>query len=112
MLDLFVIALFCFVFYAKGKRAILAYQDRPQKWRAANAGERERLVREEAAWRTIGRLVGAGGLAIGAFAVASPGLAVMWAIVAWRIVAPIKQEIMDANSFRSTGDKNEPPYTR
>lgn len=110
MFELFVIALLC-LFYAKGARAIVAYRDRNQKWREADAQQRARLVREECAWRIIGRLVGAGGLVIGALAVASPGLAVMWALVAWRVVKPIKAEMREACSYRSTGASDEPPYS-
>jgi len=110
MFDLFVIAFFCFV-YAKGKRAIVAYQDREQKWEDADAEQRERMVREECAWRIVGRLASAGGLAIGAFTVASPGLAVIWALVAWRVIRPIKAEMRDACGYRSTGSDDEAPYS-
>jgi hypothetical protein len=84
---------------------------RKQQWRNADAPTRERIVRDECAWRVIGRVVGAGGLAIGAFIVASPGLAAMWAVVAWRLIKPIKEELRDASSYRSTGAGDEPPYS-
>jgi hypothetical protein len=110
VLDLLVIVLLC-VIYAKATRAVAAYQDRGQRWREADADQRERIVHEECAWRVIGRFVAAGGLAIGAFTVASAGLAVMWALVAWRIVKNIKTEMREACSYRSTGSRDEPPYS-
>jgi hypothetical protein len=110
MFDLFVIALLCLI-YAKGTRTLLAYQDREQRWRGADANKRERIVREECAWRVLGRLVGAAGLAIGAFTVASAGLAVMWALVAWRLLKPIKSEMTEACGYRSTGSDDEAPYS-
>ncbi len=110
MFDLFVLALLCLA-CAKGRRALLAYRHRKQEWRRADAEQRQKTVREECAWRVIGRLVGAGGLAIAAFTVASPGLAVMWALVALRVIKPIKAEMREACSYRSTGASDEPPYS-
>ena len=109
MFALLVIAL-CLV-YAKGMRALLAYRDRKLRWREADANKRERIVREECAWRVVGRVLGAGGLAIGACTVSSAGLAAMWALVAWRVIRPIKTEIRDACSYHSTGSDDEAPYS-
>lgn len=109
MFDLLVIALLCLL-VVKGKRAIVAYEHRAQRWRDADAGERERIVREECAWRVIGRSVGATGIGIAAFCVASPGLALMCALVAWRVVKPIRAELRDACSYHSTGAGDEPRY--
>jgi hypothetical protein len=109
MLYLFVIGLFCFV-YAKGKRAIVAYEHRPQRWREADAGERERMVKLECACRVIGRAGAAAGLGIAAFTLASPGLTVLWALTAWRVVKPIRAEMRDACAYRSTGSDDEAPY--
>jgi hypothetical protein len=106
MFDVLVIALLCLV-YAKGKRAVVAYRDREQRWREADAHGRERIVREQCAFRVIGRVIGAAGLGIGAFIVASPALATMWAIVGLRLLMPIKQEMRDACSYRSTGAPDE-----
>jgi hypothetical protein len=110
MFELLIIGLLVLV-YAKGARALLAYRDREQKWRDADAQQRERIVRDECAWRVIGRVVGAGGLAVGAITVASPGLAAMWAVVAWRLVKPTRQDLRDACSYHSTGTSDEPPYS-
>lgn len=109
MLDLFVIALFCFV-YAKGKRAIVGYEHRPQRWRSSDAGERERMVKIECAWRVIGRTGAATGLAVAAFTVASPALAILWVLTAWRVFEPIAAEMRDACAYRSTGSDDEAPY--
>ena len=61
----------------------------------ANVVERERIVRNSCAWRVLGRVVGAGALVTGATVVASPTLAIMWCVAAWRVVKPIK-EVMRA----------------
>ncbi len=108
MFDLLVIALLCLL-YAKGTRAIVAYRDRERRWRDADAQQRERTVRDECAWRVIGRVVGAAGLGIGGFTFASPALAAMWAVVGWRLLRPIKNEMREACSYRSTGSRDEPP---
>ena len=68
-------------------------------------------MRDECAWRVIGRLVGVGGLAVGAFTVASPALAAMWALVALRLLKPVKEELRQASSYRSTGTSDERPYS-
>jgi hypothetical protein len=109
MFDLLVIALLCLL-YAKGKRAIVTHGQREQRWRDADADQRERIVKEECVWRVIGRAVGAAGLGIAAFALASPGLTVMWALTAWRVVKPIKLEMRDACAYRSIGTRDEPPF--
>jgi hypothetical protein len=109
MLDVLMIVFLCLA-YARGKRVLTSYQYRQEKWRDADACQRERIVREECALRVIGRFIGAGGLAIGALTVASPGLAVIWALVAWRAVKPIKAEMRDACAYRSIGTGDEPPF--
>jgi hypothetical protein len=84
---------------------------RKERWRNADPLMRERIVRLECAWRAIGRVAGAGALIVGAFNIGSPALAAMWAVAAWRVVKPIKQEMRDACSYRATGTKDEPPYS-
>lgn len=106
MLDLMVIGALCLL-YAKAKRTIVANQ----RWRDLNAIERQRTVRNECAFRVIGRLIGACGLVIGAFTVVSPGLGVMWVLVALRAIKPIRAEMRKACSYRSTGGSDEPPYS-
>jgi hypothetical protein len=59
----------------------------------------------------VGRLVGACSLLIGAFTVVSPGLGAMWVLVALRIIRPIRAEMRDACSYRSTGKSDEKPYS-
>jgi hypothetical protein len=110
MFDLFVIALMCFVF-AKGKRALISYQRREEKWRSGDARQRERIVRGECTWRVLGRLLGASGLVIGALTLAAPGLAVIWSILALRVIRPVGAEMSDACSYRSTGKSDEQPYS-
>jgi hypothetical protein len=110
MFDLLFIALLCFA-YAKGKRAIVAYQNRDQRWRDADAEQRERIVRYECAWSVLGRIVCASGLAIGASIMASPGLAVMWTLVALRVIVPITRDMRNACAYRSTGRSDEEPYS-
>jgi len=105
MFDLLVFAVL-YLAYARIKKTILA----KQKWTEADAHERERIVKDECAWRVIGRVMTAAGLGIGAFIVASPALATMWATVGLRLLGPIKQEMRDACSFRSTGAENEQRY--
>jgi hypothetical protein len=109
MFDLFVIALLCLI-YAKGAKTIIAYKDRGQKWHSADAQKRERIVRNEFVWRIIGRVVGAAGLGLGAFAVASPALAVAWGLTALRLLKPIREEMRAAAAYRSTGSDDEAPY--
>ena len=109
MFDLSVIALLC-LFYAKGSQAIIAWEHRKQRWQEADAKQRERSVRDECAWRLIGRLIGAGSL-VGAFVLASPVLSVMWGLGAWRLIKGMQDEMRDACSYRSTGRRDEPPYS-
>jgi len=106
MLDLLIIGAMGLL-YAKAKCTVAA----KQRWRASDAGQRQRTVRNECAFRVIGRLIGGCGLLIGAFTIVSPGLGVMWALVALRIVKPIKAEMREACSYRSTGAYDEPPYS-
>ena len=105
MLDLLVIGVLC-LFYTKAKCTVVA----KQKWRESDAVQRQRTVRNECASRVLGRLVGACGLVLGATAV-SPGLGVMWVLVAVRVIEPIRAEMRDACSYRSTGATDEPPYS-
>ena len=109
MFDLLFIVLLCLA-YAKGKSAIVAHQDRGRRWRGANANKRERIVREECGWRILGRVAACGGLAIGAFAAASPAFAVICGLSAWRLLKPIRAEMRDACAFRSTGSDDEALY--
>ena len=110
MFDLFAIPLL-FLVYAKGTRVLFAWRDREQKWRDADALQRERIVRDECAWRVIGRIAGAGALVTGAFIIPFSVPAVIWVVAAWRVVKPIAQELSDACSYRSTGANNETPYS-
>jgi len=109
MIELLAIAILWFA--AKGLRALHDCKDREQRWRSADANQRASIVREECAWRVLGRLAGAAGLAIGAFTVASGGLAVMWALMALRVVRPIRAEMREACGYRSTGSDDEAPYS-
>jgi hypothetical protein len=77
-------------------------------WQRADALERERMVRKACGWRVLGRIVGAGVLVTGATVVASPTLAIMWCVAAWRVVKPIRKEMRDACAFKSTGAEDEP----
>lgn len=63
--------------------------------------------------RLMFQIIGAmcGGLAMGAFAWASPPLAVMWGLVALRSVMPIRDDLRHASSYLSTGATDEPPYS-
>lgn len=76
-------------------------------WRRANAFERERMVRKACCWRVLGRVVGAGVLVTGATVLASPTVAIMWSVAAWRMVKPIREEMREACAFRSTGAEDE-----
>src|ERR1017187_6687220 len=84
---------------------------RKQRWRNADALARERIVRQECTWRVIGRVAGTGALLTVASATASPALALMFAVAAWRVIKPTKQEMRDACSYRSTGAEDEPPWS-
>lgn len=110
MIELLFVLAFWFI-VAKVFPALHDYENRQQRWRDADARERARIVRHECAWRVIGRAAMCGGLALGAFALASPVLAVIWGLGAWRMVKPTKDELRQAASFRSTGEPDEPPYS-
>ena len=86
-------------------------QARKQKWQDADPMMRERIVGQECAWRVIGRMVGACTLLCGAFVSGSPALGVVWAVAAWRVVKPIKRELRDACSYRSSGKQDQPRYS-
>lgn len=105
MLDLLTIGVLCL--FVKAKRTIVA----KQRWRDLDAIQRQRAVRNECAFRVFGRLVGAIGLVIGAFTVVSPGLGIMWALVALRVIKPIRAEMRQACEFRSTNARDQPPYS-
>ena len=75
-------------------------------WQRANAPERERMVRKACGWRVLGRVFGAGALVTGATVVASPTLAIMWCVAAWRVIKPIGEEMRDA--IKSTGAEDQP----
>ena len=75
-------------------------------WQRANALERERMVRKACGWRVLGRVVGAGALVTGATIVASPTLAIMSCVAAWRVIKPIGEEMRDA--IKSTGAEDQP----
>jgi len=83
---------------------------RDHHWRNADAVERERMVRKACGWRVIGRVVGAGTLAGGAFA-ASPALGIACCLAASRMLKPIKQEMRDACAYRSTGAEDEERFS-
>lgn len=111
MIELLLVFVFWFI-VAKVFPALHDYEHREQRWRDADAHERARVVRHECAWRVVGRVIGAGGLVLGAFAVGAPVLAVIWGLAAWRCLAkPIQKEMRDACSYRSTGAPDEPPYS-
>jgi hypothetical protein len=105
MLDLLAVGVLCLL-CAKARSTVLARQ----RWRQSNAMQRQRTVRNECAFRVIGRLVGVCGLVIGAFSVVSPSLGLMWALVALRVVLPIRAEMREACAYRSTGSDDEAPY--
>jgi|GEM_PF-6799402 hypothetical protein len=106
MLDVLVIGVLS-LFFAKFKHTVVA----KQRWRESDAVQRQRTVRDECAFRVVGRLVTACSLVICAFTVVSPGLGVMWVLVALRIVKPIGAEMRDACNYRSTGSDDEAPYS-
>lgn len=106
MLDLLVAVALC-LFFAKLKHTVVA----KQKWRESDAAQRQQTVRNECALRVIGRLVGACGLVIGAFTVVPPGLGIMWALMALRVIKPIRTEMRQACSYRSNGKSDEEPYS-
>jgi hypothetical protein len=83
---------------------------REHDWRNADAVGRETMVRKACGWRVVGRVVGAGAFVTCATAIASPVIAIMSCVTAWRILKPIKQEMRDACTYRSTGAKDEPRY--
>jgi len=82
-----------------------------QRWRNADALERERIVRLECAFRVIGRVAVSGALLAVALTTASPALALMCAGAAWRVIQSTRQEMADVCSYRSTGAEDEPPYS-
>jgi hypothetical protein len=121
MLPMLALIALCFVLSSQAAR-VVAFESPVRKllhdisearkwaWRNADAPTRERIVRQECAWRIILRVVGTGALLTVAFATASPVLALMCAAAAWRVIKPIKQEMREACSYRSTGKNDEPRY--
>ena len=83
---------------------------REHDWRQADAFDRERMVRKACGWRVIGRAIGAGALVTGAVMTASSVLTVACCVAAWRLVKPIRDEMRDACTYRSTGAKDEPRH--
>jgi len=81
---------------------------RDHNWRNTDAVEPEKMVRNACGLRVIGRVVGAGALVAGASIAASSTLAFACCLAAWRILKPIKQEMLDACAYRSTGTLDEP----
>jgi hypothetical protein len=79
-------------------------------WRQSDAFEREKMVRRACGWCVIGRVVGAGALITGAFVLTSPGLVFACCMTALRMLRPIKEEMRDAVSYKSTGAEDEPRY--
>ncbi len=110
MIEVLAMAVLWFI-VAKVFPALHDYENRDHRWRDADAHQRESIVKHECAWRVIRRAAMCGGLALGAFALASPALAVIWGLGAWRMVKPTKDELRQAASFRSTGEPDEPPYS-
>ena len=84
---------------------------RGQKWRHANALERERMVRAEGACRAIARVMGAGCCVAGAVLAVPTIPVIAFAVGAYRLLKPISEEIGDACSYQSTGADDEPPYS-
>ncbi len=80
-------------------------------WRHADAFERERMVRKATGWRVIGRVAGAGALAVGAVTFASLPLVPICLLAGYRLLKPIRQEMRDACAYRSTGAQDEPPFS-
>jgi hypothetical protein len=78
------------------------------KWRHANAFERERMVRKACGWHVLGRVAGASAMVTGAFVAGSPAVGFACCMAAWRMLEPIRREMRDACSYRSTGAPNEP----
>jgi len=80
-------------------------------WRHADAFERERMVRKAVGWHVIGRVASAGALAVGAVTFASLPLVPICLQAAYRLLKPIRQEMRDACSYRSTGARDEPRHS-
>lgn len=106
MIDLLVIGVLCLL-CVKAKHTVVARQ----RWREADAVQRQRTVRSECAFRVVGRLVSASSLVIGALTIVSPGLGMIWVLVALRVIKPIRAEMREACSYRSTGMRDEAPYS-
>jgi hypothetical protein len=81
------------------------------KWKHADAAARERMVRVKGSWRIIARVVGAGCCAAGVVLTFPTPVVVIFGLGAYRLLKPIRQEMRDACAYRSTGAKDEPPYS-
>lgn len=88
-----------------------ANEVREHNWRHADAFERERIVRKAVGWRVIGRVAGAGALAVGAVTFAPLPLVPIWLMAGYRLLKPIRQEMRDACTYRSTGVRDEPRHS-
>jgi len=121
MLLILVLVVLCFVLSTQAGRALIfespvrrLVQDisdvRKRAWRNADALGREQIVRLECGWRVIGRVAVAGTLLTGAFATASPIVAIACTVTAWQVIKPARQEMRDACSYRSSGAEDERPY--
>ena len=86
-------------------------QEARDKWKDADAFERERMVRKATGWRVIGRVAGAGALTVGAVMFAPLPLIAISVMAACRILRPIPKEMRYACAYRSTGAKDEPRYS-
>ena len=86
-------------------------ETREQKWKRASVFEREQMVRVHAGCRMIGRVFGAGCCAVGAVLTFPTPAAFILGIIGYRLLKPIPQEMLDASSYRSTGQQDEPPHS-
>ena len=89
----------------------IAQGTQEQKWRQVEPLERERVVRVNAGCRMIGRVLAAGGCAVGAVLTFPTPAAFILGIIGYRLLKPIPQEMLDASSYRSTGQQDEPPHS-
>ena len=84
-------------------------QEARDKWKDADAFERERMVRKATGWRVIGRVASASALAVGAVTFAPLPLVPICLLAGYRLLKPIRKEMRDACAYRSTGAQDEPP---
>jgi hypothetical protein len=99
------------LFEPAANEVVSAVQEvRQNKWSHADAFERERMVRAEGGCRIIERGLGAGCCVFGAVLTVPTLPLIMFAVGAYRVLKPMRQEIGDACSYRSTGADDEPPF--